>query len=716
MGARVSILILVVLSASPVAAADRPPIVAAVGDAFVAHQSGSDTWTIGGAELEVVVGFDASRTLTVQQMSNPLTGRVWDITPGADVDVTVGGEKISLASSGATTLATTTATADDYGVTLTFTFDHRGRGVRFQRSYASYPGSPTIETWTRIETTGGTADVSDLVAWRLTMPNARVRWLGGLRGDSADNEEAGAFELADRDFDPGEHIEIGSDRRSSEQFIPFVLVDNGRDEFFGGLMWSGAWRIAMDRTDDRLRVSAFIPNVTTTATPSRPVELPHAFFGLTAHSISDESGALHEFILRGIRRGRPFEPLVTYNSWYAYGVRIDEDSMVAEMDRASALGVELFVLDAGWYLGAGENDDFDFDSGLGTWTADPDRFPSSLASLADYAHGTGMKFGLWVEPVRVALSTVDQPGLARQPWLATEGGEYGQSANAQVCIVRPEAWQWVFAKLTALIDFVRPDYLKWDNNLWVNCDRSGHGHGPTDGNFQHVQALYMMFAALRARYPNLLIENVSGGGNRIDFGLLAYTDVAWMDDRTGPTPHVRHNLEGLSFAFPPAYLLSLVIDADGDPIPTNADLPLMLRSRMPGVLGFTYRTGELYGDTPQTIIDEIVRYKTIRGIIARANATLLTDQAPVDEDSWDVVQEVADGAASAVIFGFKGNAREGSFVVRPRSLLADAMYDVQSLDGRFIGSVRGDVLMRDGIELDHVAGMSRAHVIVLVAR
>src|SRR5262249_16636013 len=151
------------------------------------------------------------------------------------------------------------------------------------------------------------------------------------------------------------------------------------------------------------------------------------------------------------------------------------DTMVAEIDRASALGIELFVVDAGWYVGAGANNDFDFNSGLGSWTADPDRFPSSLASLADYAHGAGMKFGLWVAPLRAALSTVDEPGLARQPWLATEGGEYGQAANAQICIVRPEAWQWVFAKLTTLIDFVRPDYLKWDNNLWVNCDRTGHG-------------------------------------------------------------------------------------------------------------------------------------------------------------------------------------------------------------------------------------------------
>jgi len=78
-----------------------------------------------------------------------------------------------------------------------------------------------------------------------------------------------------------------------------------------------------------------------------------------------------------------------------------------------------------------------------------------------------------------------------------------------------------------------------------------HNHQP-DGNFGHVNALYGLLSALRDRYPDLLIENVSGGGNRLDIGMLRYTDVAWMDDRTAPSVHVRHNIEGLTAVFPPA--------------------------------------------------------------------------------------------------------------------------------------------------------------------
>ncbi len=705
-----------VLAGTSIEAAARPPTIAESGDAFVAHDPNSDTWLIGSADLEVTIGFDSSRTLIIQNILNATTGRTLDITAGADTAVTLNGGTFNLsASGGSTSLVSSEAATTDFGVLLTFTFDHRASGARLRRSYACYAGSPTIETWTRVDATAP-VDVSNFVGWRLTMANAAVQWLGGLRGDSADNEEAGAFELAERDLDPGERIEIGSDRRSTEQFIPFVIVDDGRDAFYGGLMWSAAWRIGIERAGDRLTLSAFVPNVTTTASAAVPVDMPHTFFGIAAHSATNVSGALQRFLSNGVRHARPLQPLVTYNTWFAYGVNVDEDAMVAEMDFAASLGVELFVLDAGWYVGAGQNGDFDFDSGLGSWTVDADRFPSSLASLADYAHGLGMKFGLWVEPVRVALSTVDQPGLARQAWLATEGGEFGQPANAQICLVSADAYTWVYGKLFALIDSVRPDYVKWDENLWVNCDRPGHGHGPTDGAFRHVQALYTLLAAIRARFPDLTIENVSGGGNRLDFGMLAYTDTAWMDDRTSPADHVRHNLEGLTFAFPPAYLLSFVIDADGEPIPASDDLPYAVRSRMPGILGLTYRASEIDGATGDLLRAEIERYKRVRPTIAAANATLLSTQAPVDGDAWDVIQEVADAGRSGVIFAFKGSASEGRIVVRPRNLLPDATYDVESFDAGSLGSARGDVLMADGIELNHTPAMSRAHVVVFTAR
>ena len=128
--------------------------------------------------------------------------------------------------------------------------------------------------------------------------------------------------------------------------------------------------------------------------------------------------------------------------------------------------------------------------------------------------------------------------LLRARILATRGRDHGSPLTAQICLAKPEARQWVLDRLVALIDRVHPDYLKWDNNFWINCDREGHGHGPADGNLSQVKALYGLFQDLRQRYPGLTIENVAGGGARIDFAMLAYSDTAWMDDRTSPASHV----------------------------------------------------------------------------------------------------------------------------------------------------------------------------------
>jgi alpha-galactosidase len=710
-------LVVCLLAVVPAQAADRPFVVASRGDAFIAHQSGSDLWSIGSANLELVVGFDASRSLTFQRLFNPSTGRAWDIAQAPAFTITAGGERVALTSSGAVTLVSAIPEATEHGVTLTFTFEHRAQRLLFTRVLSCYPGSPTIETWARVASTGGDGTaLTDLVAWAMTMPLGNVRWLGGLRGDSANGGSPveDPFVFAEHDFEPGERLDLGAAGRSSEDFVPLFLVDDGRDEFFGGLVWSGAWRASLERADDRLRVTVSFPGVSTTVTSAKPFELPHTFFGVAAKATADETAALRQFVLQGLRHGRPFQPLVTYNTWFIYGTQLNEEAMVAEINRAAALGIELVVMDAGWYVGAGETGDFDFDSGLGTWTEDLYRFPSGLPSLADYAHGVGLKFGLWIEPERVALAWVGTPGLAQEPWLATRGGDYGSSLNAQICL-SGAGRKWVLDQLIALIERVHPDYLKWDNNFWINCDRAGHGHGPSDGNMAHVQALYDIFDELRRRYPDLLIENVSGGGARLDFGMMAFTDAAWMDDRTSPSSHVRHNIEGLTFAFPPAYLLSFLIDADGEPIAGAEDLPLLMRSRGAGILGLTYRSDLMDEGTAALLKTQIAEYKTYRDIITQAHGTLLSAQAPLNTDGWDVLQEVADDARSALIFGFKVDSQDGRMIVRPRGLLADAVYDIRSIDVGPIGAARGDAIMQDGIELIHNGG-SRAHVLILRAQ
>jgi alpha-galactosidase len=410
---------------------------------------------------------------------------------------------------------------------------------------------------------------------------------------------------------------------------------------------------------------------------------------------------------------------VTYNTWFVYGTAFNEALMENEMTAAAAMGVELFVVDAGWYPGAGASGVADFTSGLGNFTADPARFPSGLPALVNYAHGLGLKFGLWVEPERTSLANVGLPGLAQEAWLATNNGSYdpttpaGQQVAALICLRDPDAQAWLLGQLTTLLDQVQPDYLKWDNNFWINCDRAGHGHGPTDGNHAHVEGLYSILSALRSRYPAMLIENVSGGGNRIDFGMLRYTDTAWMDDNSRPAEHVRHNLEGLTTFFPPGYLLSFVEDKAPEPLVNPPDLPLFTRSRMPGILGLTYLAARLTETAMAALSDEIGVYKTLRGTVSTASGMLLTPQTlPANGPGWDALEELDAVSGNVIIFAFQNDPGAASVTVLPVGLQASAAYNVFTADGTSIGGANGSDLLTSGIAIVS-SSASAAHVLLL---
>ena len=705
---------MVAILASGRAAADAH-VIASAADVSIVQDIATDTWTIANAGIGLTLSLDASRQLVVRRIMNTQTGRILIDAAAPNTTLTLNGQQMALAEV-STGLHYDGAVGEPWhgGVHLAFSYSHRGFHARVVRHYAGYPGSPTIETWTTVQVSDG-ADplvVSHWIGWQLAVPVGTVRWINGLRGDAPDTPVEDAFSLAQEDLSPGTSVTLGASQRASERFLPFVMIDNGEDEWFGGVQWSGAWRITCARGDASLQVTLDYPNTTTTVTDRTPLEMPHSFFGTTSGGPSSVGMALREFIKTGIRHGRPIRPLVTYNTWYPYGVRIDEATMLDEINRTASVGMELFVLDAGWYHGAGELGFSDFETGLGTWAADGERFPNGLRPLADAAHANGMKFGLWVEPGRVSLATVGLPGLAREEWLAQYDGRNVTSTSGQLCYGSRAVREWVQGQLYALIDEVRPDYLKWDDNAWTNCTRTNHGHEAGDGNFAQVQGLYAVWQGLRDRYPDLLIENVADGGNRIDFGSLRYADSAWIDDRTTPAVHVRHNLEGVSALFPPGYLLSFVVDDTTAPLAQSSDSLAEFRSRMPGALGFAYRSPGLLPRIADEIAQSVREYLQFRDILQDADAILLSQQAPTTTPGWDVLEALSAASGNAVLLAYQQPDANDRVLIRLRGLRADATYSVRSLDAGDLGTALGADLMRDGIEVVQGAG-SQAHILIL---
>ena len=683
---------------------------AASGGSYVSRDDAGATWAIGNARMRLVLEIDRTQGLRVRSLTDAATGRQWIGAAAADTSVIINGASVALGTPTGFRFVYAEASGDETGVELRLAFEHPTRRTRVVRHYVCYVETPVLEMFSEFQGNGGTATLSNLNAFKLTVPMGDVHWLTGLQ---TPEEQGGTFTLQHRRLASSQRLALGSEGRSSETAVPWFAVERDGERLFGGIMWSGAWSLSIQASASAQDVTAGLAEMTTTLSADAGFEGPHGFVGVAAGHPGVAAAAARQFVARAARKDRPYQPLITFNPWFAQGAQIDELTMRGEIENAARMGVELFVLDAGWYPGAASLDKYDYTSGLGRWVADPERFPSGLRPLRDYAHSLGLKFGIWVEPERVAMETVGEEGLAQEAWLARRNGRYDpdrpveETASAQICLAQPDAWAWVLEKLVRLIDEVQPDYLKWDNNFWVNCTREGHTHGAADGNFAHVRGLYELLGTLRQLYPELVIENCAGGGNRLDFGIARYTDVAWMDDRTAPSFHVRHNLEGLTAAFPAAYLFSFVLaeEISGEPL---GDVPLLFRSRMPGVLGIGA------GGTPEEIEErarEVEIYRQVRTTQRDAATFLLTPQAgAADSAGWDALQQVSSSTGDAVLFAFQTSDLVEATVLRPEGLTPEFRYEVRSVDVGTIGEATGEELMAQGIEIVS-SPRSAAHVL-----
>ncbi|MDO8836450.1 MAG: alpha-galactosidase [Vicinamibacterales bacterium] len=701
---RAAILALVCLAWHGPASANDAAILVQVGPAYVAQEAGGTSWTIGNGGIRFGVGLNSAGLLVVQGLEQPGSGTSWPVGESPDLSFAIQTRRLSPGQPG---FPYRRAEADEYrgGVRLRVTFDDLVSRLRVTRVYLCYPTAPVIETWTTFEAVDGVASVSvgDLGVWQLSVGVTAINWVTGLKAGASDG---GRFTRRRQVLSAQAPVRLGSTVRSSEQMVPTVWFEGPSGHFFGGLLWSGEWAMAAagPETSGLTAVRMSLDRTTTTVRRGEPVDGPHGIFGITSPDETGVTLALQHYVTGGLRQGRPFPSLVTYNTWYAYGIKTDDETVRAEMEIAAALGVELFVLDAGWYPGG--SDPSDFTTGLGTWTADTRRFPKGLRSLRDHAHGLGLKFGIWVEPERVATTTVGRAGLARERYLATTGGRYNtgvkneNAGDAQICLADTEAREWVMAQLVRFLDDVQPDYLKWDNNYWINCDRTSHGHGTQDGNFAHTKGLYNLLDRLRARYPDLIVENCAAGGNRLDLGILQYTDVAWMDDVSGPSAHVRHNLAGLGAVFPPAYLLSFVMDDPAEPIHGAADMSMYYRSRMPGVLGVSIRGAE-FGDADREAMQrEIELYKSMRSPAGHTVMLPLSGQAQASgRGGWDAVQWYVPDTGDVVVLAFAGSSADPTVTLRPFGLVASARYVVSVPRNRAVAQVSGRDLIDGGIRL-----------------
>ena len=475
--------------------------------------------------------------------------------------------------------------------------------------------------------------------------------------------------------------------------------------WFGALAWSGSWRITVEKTQlDAVRVTGgFNPfDFGYKLKPGEHLETPIFYGGYSNHGLGGASRLLHRFEIARILPHAP-DPKprpVIYNSWEATEFKVDEAGQMALAEKAASIGVDRFVMDDGWF-GQRKNDH----AGLGDWYVNPEKFPHGLKPLIDKVHALNMDFGLWVEPEMV---NPDSDLYRKHPdWVLNFPGRPRSESRNQLVLnlARPDVRDYVEGFLDKLLTENDIAFLKWDYNR--NWSEPGWDQVPVDEQrgvyVEFIRNLYSILADLRKKHPKVEIESCSGGGGRVDLGILRYTDEVWPSDNTDPFDRLSMQ-DGFSYAYTPQIMMAWVTDSPHWFNFRSTSLTYRMLSSMQGSLGIGANLNHWTAEDFATAKRLIAAYHAVQRTIVRGDLYRII--SPRNGSEFSVTETVSNDKNQAVVFAFTHSTQEGRGfpLLQLQGLDADAEYKLNWIEGKASpetpASASGAWWMRHGIQLD----------------
>ena len=570
------------------------------------------------------------------------------------------------------------------GHTLTVTLKDIERELFVRLRYSVYPKSGIIRREAVIENrTGKAVLVEDARSGVFYVPRGdgyRLRYLSG--------RWAGEWQLNEEPVHTG--VKVLESRRgsTSHQTNPWFALDrDGNSDpehgsvWFGALGWSGSWRISVEETPhQQVRVTGgFNPfDFGYTLAPGEKLETPPFYAGYTDRGIGEASRILHRFERAEIlpngsgARTRP----VLYNSWEATEFNVDEPGQLALARKAASMGVERFVMDDGWF--GQRNTDH---AGLGDWYVNPKKFPNGLGPLIQRVHELGMDFGIWVEPEMV---NPDSDLYRKHPdWAMHFAGRPRSEARNQLLLnlARDDVRDYVFNWLDELVSKNDIAFLKWDYNR--NFSEPGWPEVATDQQkkiwVKFTQNLYDMVDRLRKKHPKLEIESCSGGGGRVDLGILRRVEQVWPSDNTEAFDRLTIQ-QGFTYAYTPHIMMAWVTDV---PNFNGRSVPLQFRFlvAMQGSLAIGSNLNAWQQEDFALARQMVSYYKSIRETVQNGDLYRLT--APSDTN-FTASQYVSPDKSQSEVFAFLHSQQFGRMLpaLTLRGLDEKANYSVTVFDGK----------------------------------
>ena len=492
---------------------------------------------------------------------------------------------------------------------------------------------------------------------------------------------------------------------SSHQSNPFVILcDPDTTERQGVchgfmLMYSGNHleEVSWDQTGSTRVVCGIHPEgFRWKLEPGESFRTPEAILSCSAEGLNALSRNYHRLIRGEVTapRWRGAKKPVLVNSWEACYFDFDAEKLLKLARSAAELGMEMLVLDDGWF--GRRNDDT---TSLGDWTCNEGKLGCGLKELSERIHAAGLKFGLWVEPEMI--SPESDLYRVHPEWALADPGRSPMVSRRQLVLDmgRTEVQDYLFDTLSAILRDARIEYIKWDFNRSVANVWSGALPADRQGEAAHrfMLGTYRLLEKLTEAFPDVMIEGCSGGGGRFDAGMLYYCPRIWCSDTTDAVERLEIQ-KGTSYGYPACTMGAHVSACPNHQ--TGRTVPLETRGiiAQAGTFGYELDPGKLTEAEKKTVKEQIAAFHRDEELIASGDYYRL-DENETDWTSWMFVSPDR-GAALVCAAATRVRANSPFPYIRLQGLDPAAVYRREDTGEETTGAA----LMYGGITLPQFSG------------